>query len=923
MTLAPGTRLGSYEVLSSLGEGGMGEVFRARDIRLGRDVAIKVILEAFVADRDRLLRFEREAKVLAALNHPNIATLHGWEEADGRHFLVMELVPGRTLGEAIRGKFEGQSPTFDVSWAVSIAFQMAEALEAAHEKGVVHRDLKPANVRITPDDKVKVLDFGLAKVSATDASDAIAGGSTAMANSPTLTAMGTQAGMILGTASYMSPEQARGMSGDHRSDVFSYGVVLYEMLTGRQPFQGDTVSDVLASVLAREPNLDALPHDVSPRLKELVARCLEKHPKRRWQAIGDVRHELEVIAKNPRWSNEPLPTGSLDQRAQAGTPAQPLWRRVLVPLGALVLGIVATAAAFMSSRQAPTPPEPITFEILPPSAAPVMSLSPDGRHVVFGTSPVDNEPGRLWIRPLASMDARPLAGTNGTLIRRGSWIGHVPWSPDSRSIAFATSTGSLHKLDVTSGQLSSLIKELGPTTVVVPGAWNSDGTILYGQRNSVDGRGAGIWRISASGGTPVQITELEPGDLAHRPSGFLPDGHRFLYIAYPNNLGPENQIRIGSIERQPGEQDKTTLFTADGAAVYASSGYLLFVRGGSLMSQAFDAGRGVLTGSPPIQIASGIGPTVLASNDGTLLYRLIGAEERPRAEILRLSRNGTILAKIGPAANYGDVNALADGRIAVSRSESGEIAGHLYIVDQRGAFTRLNPGTPNDFAAAVALDNLIAFTFSPSGQSKDLYVREANGVGDARPLVVSPHTKHANSWTPDGQFLVYDEHVPTRSQDLLMVARAGGAPVTLLATEWDETFAMVSPDGKWLAYRSTESGRPEVYVRDFDPGRTPALGSQKLPISVSGGDKPRWRHDGREIFYFQGESLMAVSMTPEGGSLKAGVPVKLFDRRYVSYIPYDVMRDDTFVMNGLVGTAAADAPTPHRVLLNWEAFLRK
>src|SRR5262245_59138878 len=288
-----GQKLGAYEVVAKLGEGGMGSVYRARDTRLGRDVAIKVVLDAFLADRDRLLRFEREARALAAVNHPNIATLHGIEEVDGRHFLVMELVPGQTLADLI-------GTGLKVELALDVARQMADALEAAHEKGIVHRDLKPANVKITPDEKVKVLDFGLAKAP-TDASGATAG---TIANSPTLTAIGTQVGMILGTASYMSPEQARGMSGDHRSDVFSFVVVLYEMLTGRQPFQVETVSDVLASVLAREPDLAALPGDLSPRLTELVARCLEKHPKRRWQAMGDVRHELEVIAKNPRRSAE-------------------------------------------------------------------------------------------------------------------------------------------------------------------------------------------------------------------------------------------------------------------------------------------------------------------------------------------------------------------------------------------------------------------------------------------------------------------------------------------------------------------------------------------------------------------------------------------------------------------------------------------
>ncbi|HEX5214915.1 MAG TPA: protein kinase [Vicinamibacterales bacterium] len=903
-----GQKLGTYEIVATLGAGGMGEVYRARDTKLGREVAIKVVLEAFLADRDRLLRFEREARALAALNHPNIATLHGMEEAGGRHFLVMELVAGRTLAETLA------AGPMTLGAAIDIARQIAEALEAAHEKGIVHRDLKPANVKITPDEKVKVLDFGLAKAGAEGAANDASGLSPTLANSPTLTAMGTQAGMILGTASYMSPEQARGLSGDHRSDVFSFGVVLYEMLSGRQPFQGETISDVLASVLARDPDLTALPKAIPLRLTDLVARCLDKHPKRRWQAIGDVRHELEVIAKNPDAS---------DPVVQARTPPPPLWRRALAPLGALTLGAAATAALFTASRPTPAPPEAVAFEITAPGAGPAMSLSPDGRHVVFGTLQTDSSPSRVWIRSLASMEIRPLAGTEGALIRRASWIGNLPWSPDSRSIVFS-STGGLSRIDVISGQATNLVKSPGSAVVLIPGAWGRDGTILYGQRSAIDGRGAGIWRIAESGGAPVQVTALSSGELAHRPSGFLPDGRRFLYVAYGANLSTnDNDIRVGSIDRKPSEQDAAALFTADGPPVYAPSGHLLFVRRGSLMAQPFDAERGVLGGTP-VQIASGVGSTISVSDDGRLLYRTAASDEAPFSEIVRFDRKGTVLGKIGPPARYGDVNALADGvGLAIARSVTGD-AGNLYIVDPaRAVFTRLNPGTVTDFAAAVAPDNLVAFTYSPEGGSKDLYVRPANGVADARALVVSPNAKHANSWTRDGRFLIYDEHVPGRSQDLLMVRREGGAPVTLLATAADETVATVSPDGKWLAYRSTDSGSPEVYVRDFYPDRTPVFGDVKIQISVAGGDKPRWSPDGHEIFFLQGEAMMAASVVPTGASLKPGIPQKLFETKYTNYIPFDVLKNGTFVVNVPAATATPSAATTLRVLLNWESLMRK
>ena len=909
MALSAGTRLGQYEITAAIGEGGMGSVYRARDTRLGRDVAIKVVLEQFLADRERQLRFEREARVLAALNHPNIATLHGIEEADGRHFLVMELVAGRTLGEILK------AGSITPLTSVNIAHQIAEALEAAHEKGIVHRDLKPANVKITPEDKVKVLDFGLAKNAEPTVPDG--GGEASPANSPTLTAMGTQAGMILGTASYMSPEQARGLSGDHRSDIFSFGVVLYEMLTGRQPFQGETVSDVLASVLAREPELGALPVHLSPRLKDLVARCLEKQPKRRWQAIGDVRHELEIIAKNPH-------AAVAEETAAAGAPPSPAWRRALVPIAALALGAAVTAGAFFASRPAPPPAEPIAFEINPPLAAPVMSISPDGRQIIHGTLPID-APTRLWIRSLSAIEARPLPGTEGALIRRGLWIGNVTWSPDSKSIAFAIGADNntaINRLDLDNGNRTELVRI--PGQVLLPGGWNRDGAVLYGRRSATDPGGAGVWRVPASGGASIQVTTLATGDVAQRPTGFLPDGRRFLYIAYVASRS-EGIVRVGSIDRSPAEQDTTTLLTAEGPVVYAPPGYLLFVKRGNLMAQAFDADRAALASTPPVQVASGVGDAVLVSENGRLLYRPIGgAEARQQSEIVRVDRKGTVLGRFGPPAAYGDVNALADGAgLAVTRSDGGETinTGFLHIVDARGAYTRLNPGPQFNYAAAVAPDNLVAFTYSPDGDARDIYVRPASGVGDARLVVSSPNVKHPNSWTRDGRFLVYDEHVAGRAQDLMMVKREGGAPVTLLATEWDETFAMVSPDGKWIAYRSTESGKADVYVRDFVPDRTPAFGSIKRKVSIDGGDKPRWNANGRELFFANDEALWAVPFDLSAPSPMPGVPVKLFDTRLTSYIPYDVLKDGTFVLNSQIG--GRDPATPLRVVLNWETMIRK
>jgi serine/threonine-protein kinase len=418
------------------------------------------------------------------------------------------------------------------------------------------------------------------------------------------------------------------------------------------------------------------------------------------------------------------------------------------------------------------------------------------------------------------------------------------------------------------------------------------------------------------------VTEAASTEIAHRPAGFLPDGRRFLYVVYSMTLSTDLEIRVGSLDRQPGQQDTTVLLSADGPPVHAQ-GHLLFVRSGSLMAQPFDADRGVLTGTPR-QIASGASQTISASENGRLLYRTTASDEWPLSEIVRFDRKGTVLGKIGPPARYGDVNALGDGvGLSIARSDGSDF-GNLYIVDTaRNVFTRLNPGTFSDFAAAVAPDDLVAFTYSPDVGSRDLYVRPANGVGDLRALVVNANPKHANSWTRDGRFLIYDEHVPGRSQDLLMVRREGGTPITLLATDADETQAMVSPDGRWLAYRTTDSGAPEVYVRDFNPDRTPVFGNVKIQISVAGGDKPRWSPDGREIFYLQGQSMMAVPVQPSGATLSVGLPVKLFETRHTNYIPYDVLKNGTFVVNVPVPTTAAGTPTTLRVLLDWEALIRR
>ena len=456
--------------------------------------------------------------------------------------------------------------------------------------------------------------------------------------------------------------------------------------------------------------------------------------------------------------------------------------------------------------------------------------------------------------------------------------------------------------------------------MIVPGGWSRDGVILYGARSSQAGA-TGIWRVAATGGAPVMVTEPRGDELVHIPAGFLPDGKRFLYLAVDTAFGAGAGIpvRIGSIELSPDAQPRETIARSQGTPAYAN-GHLLFQAGLSLMAQPFDADRGVLSGTP-IQIASGAGAIISTSGNGRLVYRTATATQET-SEIVRFDRGGRVIGKIGEPGEFGDLNALPSGtHVAVSRSIDGG-PDHLFVVDlARQVFSRLSPGNIADFASAPAHDGTIAYTSAAEGLSRDIYVRASNGVGDPRRLVASSNVKHPNDWTPDGAFLIYDDHTPSQQQDLFVVRRDGGAPIPFLTTPADETLGQFSPDGRWIAYASTESGRFEVYVRDFAPDRSPAYGSEKIQISVNGGSKPRWSPDGKEIFFLQGATLTAVKVTP-GKPFQAGTPVSLFETRARSYVPFDVLPDGTFVVNQGVETQRAAAP-PVRVVLNWPALLRK
>jgi len=580
------------------------------------------------------------------------------------------------------------------------------------------------------------------------------------------------------------------------------------------------------------------------------------------------------------------------------------------------------------NRPAPVPPDLVTFEISTQSASALASISPDGRYVAYTTAPSGDGPSRLWIRSLSALEARPILSADGLAARAGLLKLGLVWSPDSR-FALIVRSAAIQRVEIATGETKELLTL--PRNLLAPGAWSRDGVILFSRRG-LDAGAAGVWRVADTGGaTPVPVTELRPGEVWQKPSGFLPDGRRFLYVAYSTSLNSDAKVRIGSIDRGPAEQDTTSLLSADGPVVYApaldptgapqSTGFLVFVRQRNLMAQAFDPTRAALISASPVQIASGVGSAVEVSDNGRILYRLSDDTDEAPSELVRFDRKGTMLAKIGPPANYAGVDVVEGGRLAISRTDANEIQ-HIHIVDPaRGAFSRLNPGTLTEYAPAPAPDGTVAYTFSPEGLPRDLYVRADNGAGEPRLLVTSGNVKHANAWSPDGRFLIYDEHVSGRFQDLMIVRKEGGTPMPYLTTEADETFGQFSPDGEWLAYRTTESARPDVFVRDFAPDRTPAYGTEKILISTAGGDKPRWSRDGRELFFLQGNSLMSVSIGP-GAPLKVGVPVKLFDARPTSYMPFDVMPDGSFVFVNLT-ESLTPTTTSLRVFLNWQTAIGK
>ena len=888
MALAPGTRLGAYEIQSLIGSGGMGEVYRARDSRLNREVAIKVLPADVAADHDRLARFEREAQVLASLNHSNIAQIHGVDDSSGTPALIMELVEGPTLANRIAN---GSIPLDE---ALPIARQIAEALEVAHEQGIIHRDLKPANIKVRPDGTVKVLDFGLAK-----AFDPVASGVASATMSPTLSIHGTQAGIVLGTAAYMAPEQARGKAIDRRVDVWAFGCVLFEMLTGKRAFDGEDATAVLARIIEREPDFSLLPPPTPPAIRRLLRRSLEKDRKRRLADISDAQLEIDDAS-----IETPVEITAASASRTTGR------ERVAWVLGATALlaaGALAVPATLYVRR---VPPEPTVMRldvITPPTdEAFSFALSPDGRLLTFVAN--GEKGAQLWVRSLDQVAARPLAGTDGA--------SYPFWAPDSRTIGFFAD-GQLKRVDFAGAALQVLASAPYPRG----GAWNAEGVIVFAPSIADP-----LMRVAATGGPATPVTRLETGQGSHRWPQFLPDGRRFLFLMATGQSGTQG-IYVASLDR--GEPRR--VLPADTAGAFAAPGYLLLASQGMVNAYAFDPGPATVSGEPtpiaqPVGMDDGAFHSAFTVSSAGILAHRAGASRR---QLVWFDRSGKRLGAIGQPddAALANPSLAPDGRrVAVARETQGNF--DVWLLDaRRGVSTRFTFDAAVENAAVWSPDgSRIVFRSSRRGVF-DLFEKRADGTTDEQPLLVTPQSKSPLDWSRDGRFLLYGTNDLKTGSDLWALPMTGDRrPFAVVQSVFDEIEGQFSPDGRWLAYASNESGRYQIYVRAFpEPGG-------KLQISVAGGVQPRWRPDGRELFFVDADGQLTavpIHLAADKRTLEAGAPQALFATRLATggniaaagaqaLAQYLAMPDGRFLMN----IAAEAVTSPITIVLNWQEAIR-
>ena len=895
MSLQPGARLGPYEIVSAVGAGGMGEVYRARDRRLGRDVAIKVLPSAFSSSVDRLHRFEQEARAAAALNHPNILAVFDIGTHADTPFIVSELLEGETLRERLN------TGPVAVRKAIELALHIAYGLAAAHDKGITHRDLKPENVFITRDNRVKILDFGLAKLTQDQPALGPAGAMATM-TSP------TQPGVVLGTVGYMAPEQVRGLAVDHRADLFAFGAMLYELLSGVRAFRRDTAAETMTAILKDDPpNLDGAGAPIPPALGRIVTRCLEKSPSGRFQTATDLAFALDGLSDV---SSASRPTQAVTHRRH----------RAWLGWGVAAL-LLATLApfAYQHVRERPVVLSPIRFQIPPTvefAGAGNFGLSPDGRQLAFVGRGSDGIT-RLWIRSMESLEVRPLAGSE-------AYENTPPpfWSPDGRFVAWDAG-GKLKKLDVSGGPPQTLCDL---SSVAVGGSWNRNGDIIMG---NITG---GLLRVRETGGAASPVTVLDPSrkEEFHLLPSFLPDGRHFVYLRISPGMPEASGTYVGTLDSKPEAQSSERLLPYEVGLTYVAAsnkslGRLLFLREGALMAQPFDEKRLALAGDP-VPVAERIGSFrdggfFSASANDVLVYRTADTD----FQITWFDRLGTVSGRALEPGGFRGVALSPDGaRAVVSRTNPQDTAkADLWVFDQsRGSgATRLTLGTGiAEFPVWSPDGKQIVFTFNNS----HLRQRLASGEGDERELLqsFSAGSIRANGWSPDGRFLLYTTWGEvTKGWDLWVLPR-NEKPVQFVRTAFIEEQGRFSPNGRWVAYVSNQSGLSEVYVRelatDFSSGAA-STGPGAL-VSRGGGTAPRWRGDGRELFYLAPDGKMMVVEVIAGQNFDFGTPTALFQTPRGAIVG-DVTADGKRFL--LVTPVGPSASVPFTVVLNWTAGLKK
>ena len=887
MSLSIGDRVGPYEITGLLGAGGMGEVYKARDTRLDRTVAVKVLPEHVASDPILKQRFEREAKALAMLSHPHICPVFDVGQQRGVDFLVMEYLEGETLAHRLE---KGALP---LDQALRYASEIADALDKAHRQGIVHRDLKPGNIMLTKSG-TKLLDFGLAKVR-----PAVQVGDAAVSAAPTVGASLSGTGTIVGTLQYMAPEQIEGREADRRTDIFAFGAVLYEMVTGKKAFDGTSQASLISAILKDEPRpMATLDPTTPPALDRIVRRCLAKDPDERWQDARDVEFQLQAIGETLQSLSAPAP------------PAAKRRERLAWALAAAALAVGGMAIPVTRYLLAPEPAVTRLDVVTPPTSDPFsFALSPDGRQLVFAATG-DDRP-RLWLRRLDETNARPLIGTED---------GTSPfWAPDGGGIAFFAE-GKLKRLDLATGQSQVLADAPDGRG----GTWNGDGVIVF--TGSLVGP---LMRVMATGGPAVALTQPAPGQ-SHRWPQFLPDGGRLIFFAgfgEPQTRG----VYVTSLD----VVEPTHVLATDAAAAYAPGGHLVYPSLGALVARRFDPARATLTGDP-IQIAQAIGVNTAqfraafsVSAAGVLAHRAATPAGR---QLLWVDRTGKVLGTVGARDNtaVASPELSPDGRrVAVFRAVDGNVDTWLVDIDRSVSSRFTFDAAVDSFPLWAPDGRRLVFASNRNGTTNDLFEKPASGAGGEQPLPGVPQGQVPLAWSSDGRFVLCSVQQSNGESDLWVLPMTGDRkPFPVVQTMFDDVQGQFSPDGRWLAYASNQSGRYEIYVQSFRET------AGQWQVSAAGGIYPRWRTDGRELFYVAPDGrLMAAAITiaADGRGLDPGAPVPLFPTRlatgtniaqagFGSKAQYAVAPDGRFLLN-----VTADDPVapPITVVLNWTAALAR